>query len=160
MPENCGGSTMSSHCSMTSMRTIEGTKASVTTNDKAVAASSYRVGRRAAEARVDGLKDLAIEEGTEISIASERDLWAFLDSVAASRRPYIALLDNGNFRAVWRNSEQEQVGLQFLGDGEVQYVLFALRPPNRFMARAAGRDVLTHIKRWIEGYGLSRLMAA
>ena len=116
--------------------------------------------RRAVKARIDGLKDLATEEGVEISAASESDLCAFLDSVLPSRRPYIALLDNGNFRAVWRNSEQEQVGLQFLGDSEVQYVLFALRPPNRFMARAAGRDVLTYIERWIEGYGLSRLMAA
>ena len=116
--------------------------------------------RQAVEARIDRLKDLATEDGVEISAASERDLRAFLDSAAPSRRPYIALLDNGNFRAVWKNAELEQVGLQFLGDSEVQYVLFALRPPKRFMARAAGQDVLTHIERWIESYGLSRLMAA
>lgn len=116
--------------------------------------------RQAADARIDRLKILATEEGVETSAASESDLRAFLDSVAPSRRPYIALLDNGNFRAVWKNAEQEQVGLQFLGDSEVQYVLFALRPSRRFMARAAGRDVLMHIERWIEGYGLSRLMAA
>ena len=116
--------------------------------------------RQPVKARIGRLKDLASEEGIEPSAASERDLRAFLDSVAPSRRPYIALLDNGNFRAVWKNTELEQVGLQFLGNSEVQYVLFALRPPKRFVARAAGRDVLTHIKRWIESYGLSRLMAA
>lgn len=115
--------------------------------------------RQAVEARIDRLKNFATEEGIEISAASERDLCAFLDSVALSRCPYIALLDNGNFRAVWRNADLEQAGLQFLGDGEMQYVLFALRPPSRIMARAAGRDVLTHIERGIESYDLSRLMA-
>ena len=67
--------------------------------------------RQAVEARIGRLKNLAIEERIEVSAASERDRRAFLDSVAPSRRPYIALLDNGNFRAVWKNAELEQVGL-------------------------------------------------
>ena len=67
--------------------------------------------RQAVEARIDRLKSLATEEGIEISAASERDLCAFLDSVAPSRSPYIALLGNGNFRAVRKNDGTRTGGL-------------------------------------------------
>ena len=36
----------------------------------------------------------------------------------------IYLLPNYNFRSVWKNSKKEHIGLQFLGNREIQYVFF------------------------------------
>ena len=109
--------------------------------------------------RIEKLKGLATEECIKFSKESERDLRLFLASVEFTRRPYIALLDNGNFRAIWRNANREQIGLQFRGHDLVQYVLFALRSSDRFMAQATGRDKLLNVRRMIEVQGLGRLMS-
>ena len=109
--------------------------------------------------RIEKLKGLAAEECIKFSEESERDLRLFLASVEFTRRPYIALLDNGNFRAIWRNANREQIGLQFRGHDLVQYVLFALRSSDRFMAQATGRDKLLNVRRMIEVQGLGRLMS-
>lgn len=113
--------------------------------------------RKQTQERVDRLRNIAADEGLEISIDSERDLWSFLDSLDFTRRPYLVLLDNGNLRAVWKNAEREQIGIQFTGQGLVQYVLFSLRLPDRFMARASGRDTPKNIWRQIEAHDLWRL---
>ena len=108
--------------------------------------------------RIAYLKELAANEGIEISTYSEKDLRSFLVSVEFTRRPYIALLDNGNFRVIWKNADREQIGMQFRGRGLVHYVLFALRSPDRFMAQATGRDTLQNVGRQIDAQGLGRLM--
>jgi hypothetical protein len=118
--------------------------------------------KRALEATRERLRELktdAKSEGHPISMESEKDLIAFLKSVAFTRRPFISLLDNGNLRAVWK-IEGEQIGIQFRGAGEVQFVLFAKRPETRFVARSSGRDTIWDIARQIEAYGLKRLMIA
>ncbi|CAN0119650.1 unnamed protein product [Phaeothamnion confervicola] len=49
----------------------------------------------------------------------------FLGGLKLAHRPAIFLLDNGNFRALWRDeNNKQQVGLQFLGNETVQYVIF------------------------------------
>ena len=114
--------------------------------------------RRTLETRIEDLKRIADDEGIEVSNDSERDLWLFLNSVRFTRRPYIVLLDNGNFRAIWKNADHEQIGLQFRGAHQIQYVLFALRPPDGFMAQAAGRDILDNVGRQIDACDLWRLL--
>jgi hypothetical protein len=113
----------------------------------------------AAKARISDLKVDARAEGHQVSAASESDLWAFLNTKVFIHRPYITLLDNGNLRALWKNSEGEQIGLQFRGSKEVQYVLFARRQNGDFIARASGRDTLANIGRQIDAHELRRLMA-
>ena len=110
--------------------------------------------------RIANLKELAAEEGMKISASSEKDLRLFLASIEYVHRPYIALLDNSNLRAVWKNADREQIGLQFRGHGSVQYVLFALRSSDRFMAQATGKDKLVYVRRLIEVQGLGRLMSS
>ena len=108
--------------------------------------------------RIECLMAIAEDEGIKVSADSEKDLWLFLYSVKFTRRPYIALLDNGNFRAIWKNADNEQIGLQFRGCRQIQYVLFALRSPDRFMAQAAGRDTLQNVRRQIDAHDLWRLL--
>lgn len=114
----------------------------------------------AAMARLSELKVDARAEGYTVSPKSEKDLLEFLNSRIFTRRPFITLLDNGNLRALWKNAEGEQIGLQFLGAHKVQYVLFAKRIRGEFMARASGRDTLSDIDRQIEAHNLGRLMTA
>jgi hypothetical protein len=78
----------------------------------------------------DRLRELhidALRNADPFSETSLADLRSFLDSLPLTERPSIFLLDDGNLRAVWRNAAKEQVGLQFLGNGVVQFVMFALR---------------------------------
>ena len=74
--------------------------------------------------------------GDPVSESSIQNFEEFLRKFPSARRPSVFLLDNGNVRALWLNEQKEQVGLQFLGDREVQFVIFARRPA--LMAREHG----------------------
>lgn len=114
----------------------------------------------AAKARVQELKTDARTEGHPVSAASEEDLLAFLDDHVFTHRPFITLLDNGNLRALWKNDADEQIGIQFRGEKQVQYVLFARREGQDYMARVSGRDNVANIGRQIDALTLGRLMTA
>jgi hypothetical protein len=93
----------------------------------------------------DRLRELRVEaqiDGESVSEKSVSDLRQFAQSVGATKRPSIFLLDTGNIRALWRGSDGQQVGLQFLGDGRVQFVIFSWRTRPRMMMRVAGIDSL------------------
>ena len=111
----------------------------------------------AARERVDALKREAGAVGLPVSEGSERDFLRFLGDHPVERRPYLALLDNGNFRAVWKGPDGEQIGLQFRGGAEVQFVLFAKRTDPEIMVRSSGRDTLSGIDRQIAAHDLWRL---
>ena len=114
----------------------------------------------AAEKRLEVLKEIAAEEGFAVSPGSEKALKAFLAATSFTKRPYITLLDNGNVRVFWEDKATgEQVGLQFLGGDQVQYVIFARRGRQGYIARSAGRDLVTNMESQIDANGLRRLMA-
>lgn len=95
------------------------------------------------------LRELQIDarlSGDPLSTASLLDLFRFLSSINLAHRPAIFLLDNGNFRALWKNSENEQVGLQFLGDEVVQYVIFSRRADHSMLTADSGRESLSNIR--------------
>lgn len=113
----------------------------------------------ASRKRLEELRSIADEEGYKISAASEKALKAFLAATSFTKRPYITLLDNGNVRAFWEDKAAgEQIGLQFLGGDHVQYVIFARRAGQGYIARSAGRDLVTNMESQIDGNGLRRLM--
>jgi hypothetical protein len=115
---------------------------------------------RQIEQRLSELKAIAIEEGVAPSETSERDLRRFMESHAITRGPYLFLLENGNFRALWKNDRDEQVGLQFLGSSEVQYVIFARRANLETIVRSSGRDNVKGIERLIDAHDLRALIGA
>jgi hypothetical protein len=108
---------------------------------------------RLRELHLDALRDA--EPFSESSLA---DLRSFLTTLQLTERPSIFLLDNGNLRLLWRNDAKEQVGLQFLGDGVVQFVMFAQRHNPPIMSRIAGADVLSAIRRRIADNDSDRLL--
>lgn len=59
---------------------------------------------------------------------------------------------------VWKDRRGTHLGLQFLGGGEVQYVIFNRRSATQRTSRVAGRDTLEGVKRLITSYALATLV--
>lgn len=76
------------------------------------------------EKRIEDLRSWAAEDGDPFNAESERDFRAFVEANPEVRRGGLVLVGNGNLRAVWKGDAGARVGLQFLGGGIVQYVLF------------------------------------
>lgn len=83
--------------------------------------------RQDIEARIVDLVTDAALASEPVSRASLKDLLTFLDGTTFSRRPAVFLLDNGNFRVVWKNADNEQAAFQFRGESTVHCVFFFKR---------------------------------
>lgn len=108
--------------------------------------------------RIGELREEAADESMPWNAASERELIAFCASVGGER-PAIYLLENGNLRAVWRDRSGAQIGLQFRGDGQVHYVIFAPRGVGP-VARHYGQEHVANIRAQVRFAGLERLLNA
>ena len=90
--------------------------------------------------RLQQIKEDAATEHEPVSDSSLNDFATFISLTLPTRRPSLFLLEKGNIRALWLNDKKEQVGLQFMGDGEVQFVMFVQR--RRLVARDHGSEAL------------------
>ena len=82
-----------------------------------------------------------------VSPASVSDLVTFLKQTPFTKRPAIFLLDNGNFRAVWKNPDNEQAAFQFRGDGVVHCVFFYKRNSGRLpLSRETLVDLMPNLR--------------
>jgi hypothetical protein len=107
--------------------------------------------------RLHELRYDAESSDAPISENSVRDLGYFVSKTLPGRRPAIFLLNNGNVRALWTNDKKEQVGLQFLGEGEIQFVIFVQRAT--MIARDHGTESLSGILARIWYSGAAHLLA-
>ena len=110
------------------------------------------------ESRLTYLRDEAEDEDYEINLASETDFRAFIESQPQIRRGDVVLMENGNLRAIWENDEGSQLGLQFLGDGSVQFVAFVQRRNGKEISRLSGRDSMSGLMRLIHALEVQRLL--
>lgn len=108
--------------------------------------------------RISTLKRMGMEENIPLSEESGKLLVEFLNKRTVDNKPSIFLLENGNFRALWKNKKGEQIGLQFLPDGNIQFVFFARRTDSSALARSYGIDTHEGIKRIIEANRLRTLL--
>ena len=94
--------------------------------------------------RIQALRIEAEIDQVPFSNASHAEFRDFIRQVAPRARPAIFLRDNGNLRALWKNDDQEQIGLQFLGGGDVQFVILKRRPDRKLTTLsgvASGREL-------------------
>ena len=70
--------------------------------------------------------------------------------------PSVALLGNGNIRLVWQKGE-EQIGMQFLKNGRVQYVLF--QQDGGIVSPVMGTRARTQIMAFISRLGMQTVMS-
>ena len=108
--------------------------------------------------RIEALRSDAELDGFDVNKVSEVDFWSFVGSVSFAKKAGLVLMDNGNLRAVWRGENGSHLGLQFLGNRLVEYVIFKRRQAARDVSRVAGRDTLDGIKRQIHAFDLTVLM--
>ena len=95
--------------------------------------------------RISELMELAVEDEIEMSPSSFCDLWSFISSRPAASVPNVFALDNGNFRAVWKNPEGERVALEFQGSQTVAFVIFGRAHSLGKMMRIAGVQTLSQV---------------
>ena len=97
--------------------------------------------------RIDELTQYGADEGVSLRSESAVSFWEFIDSTSFKRNLDLVLLENGNLRAIWDDDHSNFLGIQFLGDHRVEYVIFRRRPASESVSRVAGIDTLTGIRR-------------
>ena len=104
------------------------------------AAESKIAHNRAYEARIKVLRAYASEDDDieKVNEDSINDFWAFMKITGFSRQAGLVLLDGGDLRAVWRENDGHDVGLRFLGNQEIMYVIFKRDAGGQITKRAVG----------------------
>ena len=105
--------------------------------------------------RIEVLKEQAALDGYSLNLASEEAFYDFLQKNPLIRRGRLVLMENGNLRAVWKGENETHIGLQFINNLSVQYVIFTRRAPQSPVSRVSGRDTMDGIKRQIEAFDLN-----
>ena len=108
--------------------------------------------------RIEVLRSDAQLDGFAMNEASEEDFWSFIESISFAQKAGLVLLDNGNLRAVWKGENGNHLGLQFLGNRLVEYVIFKRHQATKDVSRVADRDTIEGIKRQIRASDLTVLM--
>ena len=112
---------------------------------------------RAYKSRIEWLRGEAEIEGISVNGASESGFWAFVKSIPFARRGDLVLNDNGNFRAIWDNGDGTHLGVQFLEDGMLQYVIFKRRQDAPDVSRVGRIDTPEGVKQQVEAFDIESL---
>ena len=110
------------------------------------------------DSRLTYLRFEAIQDGCELNLASESDFKAFIRSTLNLHRGNLVVLENGNLRMIWRDSEGTQLGIQFLGGKTIQFVIFKKRTGSEQITRVAGRDSISEITNLVQVFDLQSLL--
>ena len=108
--------------------------------------------------RIKELCAYAMDDGYALCPESEQGFWNFFGGGPRLRRFELVLIDNGNLRAVWQDEQETHVGLQFLGDDILQFVIFKRRCPSQLISRVVGRDTIAGFKGQIQAFELQSLL--
>ena len=108
--------------------------------------------------RIEVLKEQAELDGYSLTRASRDAFFEFLKKNPWIRRGRLVLMENGNLRAVWKGENEAHIGLQFINNQSIQYVIFTRREPQSPVSRVSGRDTLDGLKRQIEAFDLNSVL--
>jgi hypothetical protein len=123
--------------------------------ERNAASLSYEIASRIRLLRIE-----AYSEGIPFLKSSLTDFEAFFRENSPRRRPAIFLTDSGNIRALWKAGE-EQIALQFLGNREIQFVIFSLRHRSKSsMNRLAGNISQDAVMNFARAAGIEDLLSA
>lgn len=110
------------------------------------------------EARLEELKEIASDEGLPHSAESAAAAKAFARGLRRAKRPSVFLVGNGNIRLLWLTAGGEQVGLQFRGKDEVQFVLLRLRGGR--LRSTMGADTAEEVLKNLAALGMMHVVDA
>lgn len=89
--------------------------------------------------RLEELEVVGKEESLFMSQDSKNEFLKLICLLNPSIRPLVFIVDNGNLRALWPDDDGRLIGLQFLGEERVQYVMFDKRQSDGTANTAYGR---------------------
>lgn len=118
----------------------------------------YRDTVSAYKNRIRVLKEQAELDGYSLSQPSKAAFLEFLEKNPLIRRGRLILMENGNLRAVWKGENAAHIGLQFLDNRSIQYVIFKQRNPSGPVSRVTGRDTMEGISRQIDAFDLHSVL--
>ena len=104
--------------------------------------------------RIEHLRLIVKEEGRTISIDSERDLWDFVRQHPFAQSGQLVTTDEGHMRLVWKGDDEAHIGIRFLGNRRVRYVIFNRRLGERELSESSGEDSFDGLLRQAHAYGL------
>ena len=110
--------------------------------------------------RIEQLRQYGTEDGYLISSLSERDFWCFFELLSAIpnlKRGNLVLSEDCNLRETWQGENDTHIGIEFLGNEVVQYVIFKQRSSNQQVSRVAGRDTFEGIQKQIVAFDLDKV---
>ena len=108
--------------------------------------------------RVEELRGYVAQEGSVLNLESEYDFWMFVLSEPRIQESNLVVTDEENLRMVWRTSGENHLALEFLGGGEIQFVIFKRRTSSQWISRVAGRDNVKGVRCLIDTFGLDSLL--
>lgn len=110
--------------------------------------------------RINVLGKQAATEGYFLNSGSKETFQRFFQKNPLIRLGRLVLLENGNLRAVWKDENGSHIGLQFLDNLSIQYVLFKRRKPGLPVSRAYGRDTIDGLFQQITALELREVLYA
>ena len=110
--------------------------------------------------RINNLEEQAATEGYFLNSGSKETFQRFFQKNPFIRLGRLVLLENGNLRAVWKDKNGSHIGLQFLDNLSIQYVLFKRRKPGLPVSRAYGRDTIDGLIQQITALELREVLYA
>ena len=113
---------------------------------------------RAYRSRIDELIEFGLQEGIVLNRVSERDFWSYVTAASHTRAAGIVLTDEGNLRAVWNEGTENRLAIEFLGDRQVEYVIFRRRNEEAPVSRVVGTDSIEGIEAQIRAFDLGFLV--
>ena len=104
--------------------------------------------------RIQDLKEIGLDDGISLNPDSKTACLKFFRANPFLKPAGLIVKENGNLRAIWEGENEVHVGLQFLGDQSLQYVIFKQRTPEAPVSRVSGRDTMDGIMHQIEAFDL------
>lgn len=108
--------------------------------------------------RIETLKELARDDGYDLHESSYANFTNFLEKYPKLAHADLVLLENGNLRAIWKGQNGAEIGLQFLKDSRIQYVLFNKFGTNTAGLRPYGRGGFEETMNQIKKFDLDSIM--
>ncbi len=108
--------------------------------------------------RIEVLERQAELDGYSLNLASRATFLEFFRRNPRLKRGRLVLIENGNLRAVWKDKNGAHIGLQFLENELIQYVIFKQRSPTLPVSRVYGRDTAEGIISLIDAFDLGSVL--
>ena len=90
--------------------------------------------------RIDYLHLVVDEERGSVSGDSERDFWDFVHRHPFAEPGQIVVTNEGHLRLVLKGKDEAHIGIRFLGNRRVRYVIFNRRAGERVLLETSGED--------------------